>query len=180
MAAGRSLQLELVDDTDVSAKLTSGLDLMVPVTGEFPVTGLIWSTVETGVAGLYMRSFAEAATASLSDLELLADPDGDGFSNLIEYALGTHPFQSDGRASFQVRSEEGHGVVQYTYPSDRTDVLFGVSSSYGLGSLGGGPELLEEIARETDAIAGTTMVTLKTIAPVPPEFEFLARLLVRK
>jgi hypothetical protein len=63
-----------------------------------------------------------------------ADPDSDGYSNLIEYALGLEPKEVNitGLPSTSVQGADW--VYTYTRPSDRTDITYAVECSTNLTS----------------------------------------------
>ncbi|MGJ8643075.1 MAG: IPT/TIG domain-containing protein [Luteolibacter sp.] len=173
---GRTVAVSLEDKSDVVARLGAGLVQTVPVSGIYPISGQIFSTAEVGVIGLYLRSFPEGATASPEELDLLADPDGDGIPNALEYALGTDPFHANESAAFRLLPDNGHAIIEYTYPLDRTDISFRVAAAYDLANLNAGPPLLEEILRVEDVDAGTVTVTLRTTSPIPQGLPFFGRL----
>ena len=62
-----------------------------------------------------------------------ADPDGDGFINLMEYAFKRHPMQADGNPVF---GQQNGGSFSIFYPRNAaaTDVGFAVEESADLGS----------------------------------------------
>lgn len=61
-----------------------------------------------------------------------ADPDGDGLSNLTEYALGREPKVAEA-APAPVASNDGTDwIFTYTRPADRTDVTYAVEVSTDL------------------------------------------------
>lgn len=176
LPAGRTLKVALEDKSNVVARLGEGLVQMVPVLGETPLTGPEFSITETGVVGLYLLGFPGSSSASPEDLDLLADPDGDGIPNALEYALGTDPFHADGIARFRLLPDDGHAIIEYTYPSDRATISFRVAAAYDLVNLNDGPPLLEEISRVDDLGVGTTTVTLRTVQPIPQGLPFFGRL----
>jgi hypothetical protein len=58
-----------------------------------------------------------------------ADPERDGISNFMEYALGLEPTRSDGPGLRIIRSadedmQDGSVVVEFTHPNVLTDVEF--------------------------------------------------------
>jgi uncharacterized Zn-binding protein involved in type VI secretion len=55
------------------------------------------------------------------------DPDGDGWSNLAEYALGTHP--GDSGESPKLVLDKERVTLTFTRPKGRTDVLYEAESS---------------------------------------------------
>ncbi len=65
-----------------------------------------------------------------------ADPDGDGYVNLVEYALGLEPRTSNTAGLPEVTADATHWIYTYTRPEDRTDVTCSVEVSTDLGGWG--------------------------------------------
>ena len=65
-----------------------------------------------------------------------ADPDGDGFVNLCEYALGLAPTSADTTGLPMVTTDDTHWIYTYTRPADRTDVAYTVEFSTDLATWG--------------------------------------------
>lgn len=61
-----------------------------------------------------------------------ADPDHDGFVNLLEYALGLEPKSANTTGLPQVGTEGSDWAYTYTRPADRTDVAYAVECSTNL------------------------------------------------
>ena len=60
-----------------------------------------------------------------------ADPDFDGFTNLCEYALGTHPRQFTAPL---IATRDANGLsLTFTRPADRPDVTYGAESTVDFG-----------------------------------------------
>ena len=81
-----------------------------------------------------------------------ANPDGDGFNNLLEYALRTNPTQSN-TAPYILSREGGNLVFTYTRPSVATDLVYSVEWSE---SLSGGNWSTAGISQQILADDGTT------------------------
>lgn len=62
----------------------------------------------------------------------LADPDGDGFANLLEYALGLDPRTAHPAAVPATSAENGFWIFLYTRPANRSDVNYIVQVSTNL------------------------------------------------
>ena len=91
------------------------------VPASYPVTKLQWSTLHLSPG----RSFSELADAE--------DPDQDGIPNLMEYAMGTHPFEPNNN---QVSMANSAGVIELQYPqiSARGDVSIIPETSVSINS----------------------------------------------
>lgn len=71
-------------------------------------------------------------TASTGNAADLADPDGDGVANILEYALGTNPTTPASAAAPVGELSGGNYVVRYTRPTSTTDVTYTVQQSTDL------------------------------------------------
>jgi arylsulfatase A-like enzyme len=91
------------------------------VPASYPVTKSQWSTLHQSPG----RSAPE-----LADVE---DPDHDGISNLMEYAMGTHPFEPN---DSQVSMANSAGAIELQYPevSARGDVSIIPETSVSMNS----------------------------------------------
>jgi len=61
-----------------------------------------------------------------------ADPDGDGFANLVEYALGADPRANSAASAPQVGATASDWTFTYTRPADRSDLTYTVECSTNL------------------------------------------------
>lgn len=90
-------------------------------------------TVLGGFAAWQAGAFSSAQLADPNISGELANPDGDGFTNLAEYALGLEPLTAD---SLQAGPVLGWDGTNWTYtwrrPSDRGDVTYTVETSSDL------------------------------------------------
>jgi hypothetical protein len=65
---------------------------------------------------------------------LNADPDSDGITNLMEYALGLEPTVADAVGLPEISTSARHWVYSYTRPANRSDLTYAVEVSTGLKS----------------------------------------------
>ncbi|MDB6033180.1 MAG: hypothetical protein JWM16_3518 [Verrucomicrobiales bacterium] len=72
-----------------------------------------------------LGTYARWATAHPSATSLIADPDGDGYKNLLEYALGLDPAVPDQGAT-PLTSDSTSLYLTYTRPTAITDVSYQV------------------------------------------------------
>jgi alpha-tubulin suppressor-like RCC1 family protein len=91
--------------------------------------------------GLSAWRAAYFSSAELLDAQISgpnADPDGDGLSNLLEYALGLEPRTATSVATTSGLPEVAASATEWTYtytrPSDRRDVTYAVEISTDLGA----------------------------------------------
>jgi len=97
-----------------------------PVDRSFVVTGNFssWRTARF--------TSGELADANISGPN--ADPDGDGYPNLLEYALGLEPKSADSTGLPELGTTATDWVYTYTRPADRSDLAYTVEVSTDLGS----------------------------------------------
>ena len=91
----------------------------------------------------------------------LADPDGDGYRNLVEYALGLDPMGDAPSAGPEVSADATHWLFTFTRPKDRPDLTYTVEYSTDLGTW------TEIAAGDIAEIASTaTTVTIQARQPL--------------
>jgi hypothetical protein len=96
--------------------------------GGLSVTGTVELNVTTPLQAWRQANFGSSANAGTA--ADLADPDGDGASNFIEYALGTTPTSA---ASVAVPVAQLSGLrLELTFPRARSDVTYAVEASADL------------------------------------------------
>ncbi len=113
-----------------------------------------------GIALPPLSHYSQWAVDTLgSDAEALADPDADGATNLLEYALGTDPAANDGPAQRLQSLLDGQGrtVLYYTRPIYRPGVQYEITYSTDLDQWQSfdpplEPSLVEEHDNDTDSI----------------------------
>jgi hypothetical protein len=90
-------------------------------------------TITVAAAGGYSSWQSQQSWNGGNNTEM-ADPDGDGITNLVEYALGLNPV-SAGTTGLPVTNVSGPNVTfTYTKDTSKTDVTYQVQSSPDLGS----------------------------------------------
>lgn len=88
-----------------------------------------------------------------------ADPDHDGLSNLVEYALGSVPKTTSLMATPQVNVNNGRITITFTHNTAATDVTLSV---LGTDNLIAGP--WTELARSTGGAAFTVIASGATVS----------------
>jgi hypothetical protein len=103
----------------------------------------------------------------------LADPDGDGLSNLMEYALGLKPKSADVNA-LAPRIENGHLTLTYTRCKAATDVALILEQSIDLAVWNSGTNYIQPIGVADQD--GIQTITAQAVAPVGSNTESYIRL----
>lgn len=85
----------------------------------------------TPAASWFASCFGQA-TPTTADWN--ADPDGDGMSNLLEYALGGVPTARDVPAGYAMSANTGKLELRYIRPPGRSDLVYRVEASTDLSS----------------------------------------------
>lgn len=108
-----------------------------------------------------------------ADRTLLANPDGDPFSNFLEYAFGLHPLIADRADVIQIVNEDDpqNFAIRYTRPRNREDLTYLPHVSNDLStwiSNEDGPKVTQttQTTRNED---GTETITEALVDPVPEE-----------
>lgn len=86
---------------------------------------------EGSLAGWLLDYFSPSELEAALVRTLSADPDNDGFSNLLEYAMGTNP-RSVTAPPFTVAATQEYWIFTYSRPADRTDASYVVETSTDL------------------------------------------------
>ena len=122
--------------------------------------------------------FARFTGAQLADSAASgasADPDADGLTNLLEYALGGEPLAPDAvaRQPTGAVTPDGRLTLTYFQPSDRSDLAYSVEwiSDLAAGPWATGSGIVTETARV--ATEGGELVTVRAdadLATSPRQF----------
>ncbi len=86
-------------------------------------------TVTASFAFWQLNAFSPAERSDPTVSGPQADPDADGISNLMEYALGLDARSASAMGVPVVALESGHWSFTYTRPADRSDVVYTVERS---------------------------------------------------
>lgn len=97
-----------------------------------------------------------------------ADPDGDGFSNLLEYALGAEPLTADASSRPPVVGVDSDLItLSYFAPAGRGDLTYLVEWSVDLSTWQTGAAYVAELSRV--AIDGGETVVMRATTPLASE-----------
>jgi len=144
----------------------TALDLLFASASAPPASYATWKTT---------AGFSESDLASPAISGETADPDGDGFTNLLEYALGGSPKVADAATIAPAVDSDGSQVsISFRCDDSRKDLIYTVQSSTDLNtwtdvaqSTGGGPMTkISDLSNVTDPGTGSRMVTVSATLPV--------------
>ena len=110
-------------------------------------------TILSGYDAWALAYFAPGEATDPAGGALAADPDADGLSNLLEYALGLEPKTETTSALPHVSASGSEWVYTYTRPVARSDIVYAVEVSTALTSWTTDGVTHELVS--TDAVAGT-------------------------
>ncbi len=102
-----------------------------------------------------------------------ADPDNDGMSNLLEYALGADPKTSDSITHTPIVTvSTGLLVLTYTRPTSTTDITYVIEWSGDLQTWSSGATVTETMSTTDNGDGTTTVVTraLTSLDTTPRQF----------
>ncbi len=89
-------------------------------------------TVTSNAQSWLSNYFTEAELGDTNISGPTADPDGDGLTNLLEYALGLDPRDTDTTGLPEMSTTATDWVYTYTRPVDRDDITYAVEISSDL------------------------------------------------
>jgi len=113
--------------------------------------------------------FANFTAAQLADPTISgdnADPDGDGITNLAEYAFGLNPLIHNSPPTTSSQDATGHLALSYSSNRAATDVTIIAEGSTDLNSWSSGPDMVQEIARVQQGAVDLVTVRLVPSNPV--------------
>jgi hypothetical protein len=124
----------LTDGGRISGATTASLSIATTEAGDMADYTCLITTSEGGTATtlsvrLTVRGFAKwiATYSSLTATAATDDPDGDGFANLLEYALDTGPDSSASRPNLTCQISDSK--LQITFTPQRADIIYTVEAS---------------------------------------------------
>lgn len=139
------------------------------------------NVVDPGLAAFFNTNFDSFQITDPAIAGLLADPDGDGIPNLLEYALGLSPLTAsrDQLPALTTTDVDSDSFVSisYTRPNDLTGIVYTVEASSDLESWDGGTTEVADVS-ETDNQDGTTTVVKRDARPLASEERRVMRLSV--
>jgi hypothetical protein len=175
------LVYELINPPAGASIDTNGIITWTPTLGQSPSTNVITTVVTTTVSTIYgtstlsaTNSFVVIVSGPYDGLNLLVDSDGDGLTNLVEYAVGSdpvNPTDANARIIIYLTQDSGNHYLAMKY-SRRND-----AAALGLHYL---PEVsADKVAwhSDTNAVLGLSVtaldsqndwVTVRDTTPVTP------------
>ncbi len=177
----KNVSIPILDDTLIEGNETLTLTLATATGGALliaPTTGTL-TLHERPFDAWKLAAFGAAANFPYADAN--ADPDGDGLSNLLEYALGTNPLTASPAALPIISTANNHLTLSFTRSA--ADILYAVEvtsdllqpwtlgSSYG--PTGDTPSTAATSELSRTILGGLELITIgdnTTIATQPSHF----------
>lgn len=173
--AGTTMEVRI--ETAESATAQVGLPFsaaaLVPVLGTFPVVSDLLTLGETAslIEAWLTLHFSAGERLNPAVSGLLADPDGDGLPNLLEYALGRNPRLRDAGPVMESFAADGRWHFAYTRRAPPREVAFAERFSHDLALWNAYGTIVEsvEIIPLDDGLERVVLRThLVPAAPTPP------------
>lgn len=171
-------QLTIIDDFELEPDETLQLELYDLGGGTLPTENALVTVRLLNDDFAFEQWLGDFFEPGAPDAVENADPDGDGQSNLIEYAFGLDPLQPDVLPP-QVAALQAGGVIRFTYQrhSERDDLRFQALISQDLVKWTAPSVISESMQALSDTMEA---VTLEVNAPFDPSDKAFLRLEIER